>query len=62
MTTEQPDLTNASVFYREWKTNLAKAIAEEELGRDWNDCGAYERQAYLDEAQKRIEQRSDDQQ
>jgi hypothetical protein len=53
------DMTDKSTFFRTWKTNLAKAIAEE-LGRDWKDCGAYERQSYLDEAWKQIEARSTD--
>lgn len=32
---------------------LAKAIADR-LGRDWNDCGAYERQSFLDEAARQL--------
>lgn len=31
----------------------AQDIAEE-LGRDWSDCGAYERMAFQDEAQRRM--------
>ena len=33
--------------------NLAKAIADQ-LGRDWSDCGAYERQSFLDEATRQL--------
>ena len=34
-----------------------KAIAKEiaaQLGRDWNDCGAYERQSLIDEAARQL--------
>jgi len=35
---------------------LAKRIAEDECGRDWSDCGAYERQSFIDEASRRFYQ------
>lgn len=55
------DMTDRSTFFSTWKTNLAKALAEDN-GRDWDDCEAYERQSYLDEAWKQIEARSTDDQ
>jgi len=33
--------------------NLAKAIAAQ-LGRDWSDCGAYERLSFIEEAQREL--------
>lgn len=33
--------------------NLAKAIAAQ-LCRDWSDCGAYERQSFLEEAARQL--------
>lgn len=32
---------------------IAKEVAAE-LGRDWSDCGSYERQSYRDEAERRL--------
>jgi hypothetical protein len=32
----------------------AKEVASE-LGRDWADCGSYERQSYMDEVQRRLD-------
>lgn len=34
---------------------MAMEVAAE-LGRDWTDCGAYERQSYRDEAALRLEE------
>lgn len=34
-------------------TALARDIAES-LGRDWSDCGTYERESYRDEARRQM--------
>lgn len=38
---------------------LARHIAED-CGRDWSDCGAYERQSFLDEAQRQLEKQEEE--
>jgi hypothetical protein len=33
-------------------------LVADELGRDWTDCGEYERESFRDEARRRLVERS----